>query len=206
MFRNESVICSRCLTHLPIRNSVAEQNHVLLRWFPDGDNVIAAYSFLYFRPKGICRNLIHHFKYSSQPDIGRLITEMFVRQLNESAELNDIDVVIPVPMNVLKIRQRGYNQSAVIADTIAKSLGIEHFSDALLKVQNISSQTKAGRHQRFEKIAMAYKLADNVSLLGRRVLLVDDVLTTGATLRACANALRHAQPEYIKVLTLARTA
>jgi len=146
---------------------------------------------LFFSEVGIVKNLIHNLKYRNQEQIGGFLGDWYGQILRE-AHLGDvIEAVIPVPLHKKRLRQRGYNQVALFAKRIAFHLCAEYVDDVLVKTQNTKTQTRKGRTARWRGNRALFTLTDASVLEHKNVLLVDDVITTGATMERCAQALQQ---------------
>ncbi|MFZ4544569.1 MAG: ComF family protein [Saprospiraceae bacterium] len=157
-----------------------------------------------FTKGGHAQALIHALKYEGKKEIATAIGENYGKKLNNSNYYKNIDLIIPVPMHVTKVRVRGYNQAEVFAKGLSISMNIPIFANALLKVRKTSSQTAKNRFSRLENVTEVFQIGKNAALLKHKhILLVDDVLTTGATLEACAIELQRIEGVQISVATIA---
>jgi competence protein ComFC len=151
---------------------------------------------------GPIRNAIHQLKYKRNIALG----EIFGRQLIECVRQCkwNIDIVVPVPLGIARLAERGYNQAALLARPLALGIGLSYRPNGLGRVRETSSQVDLNVRQRKENVAGAFRAMQS-QVKGQAVLLVDDVATTGSTLDACASALREAGAISVYALTLART-
>lgn len=147
---------------------------------------------MYYAETGIVRNIIHYLKYKNQPEIGRFLGEWYGQLLKEQGLGDKVDIVIPVPLHKKKLRVRGYNQVELFARSIAEKLNCEYCDSALVKTSHSSSQTRKNRWFRSLGGDQAFVLAEPELLTGKNILLLDDVITTGATMEACVRALKTA--------------
>jgi ComF family protein len=143
------------------------------------------YVLLYFSKGGKVQNLMHRFKYRNMPGIGNKLGSIAGRQLTAGQLPEPIDVIVPVPLHPKKLRQRGYNQSARFAQGLSDQLGIPVDTDSLVRIKHTDTQTKRSRFSRYENMREVFSVIDPEKFKGRHVLLVDDIITTGATLEAC---------------------
>lgn len=144
-------------------------------------------------------------KYKNQEQIGGFFGEWYGTHLSENGQLSHIDAVVPVPLHPKKLKKRGYNQVALFAKTIAEKIGAEYCDDWLIKTLNTKTQTKKGRQGRWESSKDAFALNASNSRGFRHILLVDDVITTGATIESCAQTLLQQKNVEVSVLSIAMT-
>jgi competence protein ComFC len=152
--------------------------------------------------EGKIRELIHRFKYGKQKHLVHALAEMMTDKLN-AEELTDIDRVIPVPLHKERQKERGFNQSEMLARYIAGAMGWKLDKKSLLRNKNTHFQSELTKEERKQNVQNAFSLNTNVSFEGEKILIVDDVYTTGSTLNACAKELSKANPEEIYVISLA---
>jgi len=161
----------------------------------------AAYS-VYNRGSRI-RKLIHLLKYSGRKDIGIMLGRLYGSVLAESGFTDGIDMIIPVPLDPVRERRRGFNQSKCIAEGIASHCCLPVRSDILRRTGRSGSQTKRGRYERWENVEGLFTVTRPREIAGRHLLLVDDVITTGSTVEACVTALQSAGGVRVSVAALA---
>lgn len=146
--------------------------------------------------------LLHALKYRNRPDIGILLGTWMYEELAQDHWFEGIDFIVPVPLHHKKEKKRGYNQAAVIGRGISKAGGIPMYERLLLRSVNSGSQTRLSRIARWENAGKAFSIQEPEMVKGKHVLLVDDVITTGATLEACADKL-HAAGAKVSALSVA---
>jgi len=210
---NEKCICLYCRYHLPETNFHKELNNPVYKIFWGRANIHAAASYYYFFKKGKVQNLIHQLKYKGHKEIGLAIGKMYGNKLKASTLFKDVDVIIPVPLHPKKQKRRGYNQSESFARGIAlayrgKSQVSMVSTGVLYRDINAETQTRKGRFQRWQNVEKTFKIHPHDTfgpLRGSHILLVDDVLTTGSTLDACANALLKILDTKVSIATIAYT-
>lgn len=165
-----------------------------------------ATSFLFFTQESLTQQLIHQLKYQGQTAIGLFLGLIFGEELARSNWLQDIELVLPVPLHRKKQRLRGYNQSLLIAQGIGKNTcnqNQNHLLPVLIKSKNTVSQTKKNSLERLNNVKDVFQIQQPELIRGRNILLIDDVLTTGATMESCALEVLKAKPRSISLATLA---
>src|SRR5690554_3426324 len=189
LYRGEEHICTVCRNHLPLTEYNFNAENPVDGIFYGRINIIKASSFLFFTEKGIVKNLIHYLKYRNQEQIGSFLGNWYGQQLRDNNFLTGLDYVIPVPLHPAKLRKRGYNQVALFARAIAEHLNAQYLDHILIKTANTKTQTKKTRLLRWQDKQDLYILTDPEILIDKKILLLDDVITTGATMETCATAL-----------------
>lgn len=203
LYKNESVICTRCLYQLPYTNFHHDRENRVAKQFYGRIPFISATSFLYFTKGSKVRTLIHHLKYNNKPEVGIKLGEMLGLALKDVPEYQDVDLIVPVPLHPKRLKKRGYNQSECIAIGLSNKLGVPYNTTCLLRSVATETQTHKSRFDRFENMKDVFLLKDAGSVTGKHILLVDDVLTTGATIEACALQLLQAEEVRISIATIA---
>ena len=148
--------------------------------------------------EGDFRQAILDFKYRGQPWMAQALAELLLPLVPEEAEL-----LLPVPLHPNRLEQRGFNQSALIAQVLAERTGLAAAEQVLLRTADTPHQTGLSRAKRQQNLQHAFAVADSAPILGRHVLVIDDVLTTGATIMQCAKVLHQAGAQQVSALTIA---
>ncbi|MDH5598412.1 MAG: phosphoribosyltransferase family protein [Cyclobacteriaceae bacterium] len=161
-----------------------------------------AFSLLHFKKKGLVQNLLHELKYHKNEDIGLSLGARLGMIIQKSIR-GTYDYLMPVPIHPVKLKKRGYNQSEIIAKGLATKLNTEINSAHLIRKFEGKSQTKKGRIDRWKNVYNQFQLNDAQIIKGKKILLVDDVMTTGATLEACGDLLIRAGIKELSVAVLA---
>jgi len=205
LYKYEKCLCTYCRYHLPLTNfHLKEENPVSrLFWGRVQLNAAAAY---YFYNKGTkVQHLIHQLKYKGHKDIGVYIGKLYGKELRKTALFSTVDFVIPVPLHRKREQKRGYNQSLVFAQGIAESLNAKCDNKTLVRIYSSETQTKKSRFARWENVKEIFSITDKTTFADKHVLIVDDVITTGATIEACAQTLKDIEGITISVAALACT-
>lgn len=202
---NESYICTTCRHQLPLTNFHLENNDALKNVFFGRVKLEQATALLHFSKKGIVQQLMHNLKYRGHQDVGLFLGKWLGEELKIIEAYQCIDVVIPVPLHRSKLRHRGYNQVTKFGQEIAKALNVEFNTDVLQKTMATKTQVFKDRFLRTSGNSATFTISENQTLKGKHILLVDDIVTTGATIESCANALLKIQGVKISVATMSIT-
>ncbi|NDW17730.1 ComF family protein [Dysgonomonas sp. 216] len=198
LIRGEKYICLSCLSDLPETDFHLLKDNKIEELFAGRFNFCRIASFAYFVKGGSVQTLIHELKYNNNPDLGCYLGELCGSKLQGSTFLNDIDYLVPVPLHPNRMKLRGYNQAEKIAEGIATQTGISVCSGNLKRVVDNTSQTKQSKFDRIVNTEGIFEAENPHLFSGKHLLLIDDVLTTGATSESCVKALIEAN-EDIKV-------
>ena len=164
----------------------------------------STYSLLYFEKENSTQEILHGIKYQNKKNLAREMGKRIGTNLLKIESFKKLDCLIPIPLHTKKEYQRGYNQSLLIAEGISKNCNIPYLEKAIIRIKHGESQTKKGRIKRWENVQNTFKI--NASLLQnfKHIALVDDVITTGATLEACITEIQSTYPTLkISVISLA---
>lgn len=200
---HEKVICTDCQYNLPQTNFHLVNDNIVARQFWGKINLEGAYSLYYFTKGGKVQNLMHHFKYKDMPQIGNALGKIAGLQLATNATFAAVDYIVPVPLHKSRLKERGYNQSACFAEGLAEKLKARVEEDNLIRVRATQTQTHRSRFERFENMQEVFAVKDKQKLKGKHVLLVDDIVTTGSTLEACALPLLEIEGLKLSIATIA---
>ena len=202
LINQEENICIQCLYYMPKTRFHNDQANLVAQMFWGRTNVENATSMFYFNKGGHYQQLLHQLKYKGKAEIGEELGSIFGHEL-KSTTFKNVDAIIPVPLHEKKYKQRGYNQSEAIAKGLSYSLNKPVICDVLKRVRANDSQTKKAKYQRWENVKNIFSLKNIESLKGRHVLLVDDIITTGATLESCVHELLKIEGVKVSIATLA---
>jgi ComF family protein len=211
-------LCLACMANAPVRDEYmcmacqvdlpyTHQHHQLNNTFTDRlwgrFPLHTASSQLLMIKGGITENIIYNIKYKNATALATSLGRSYGRQLSKSALYQDVDLIIPVPIHRSKLKTRGYNQSAMYAEGLAESMKLPMLENALKKLRNTTSQTRKSRMERLINVEGEYAVRNTELLAGKHVLLVDDVMTTGATLESCALEILKVAGTRVSIVTIA---
>ncbi|MBC7568019.1 MAG: ComF family protein [Pedobacter sp.] len=185
IYYGESMICTSCLFEIPYTDDHLNPDNRVAKQFWARIQFDGAMALLHFKKGNRVQSMLHQLKYKGKTELGQLLGKMIGDKLLLSTQFKEIDLIIPVPMHRKKLYQRGYNQSLCITEGIAQVLGCPVNDKALLKVKETATQTHKGRLSRNENMTRVFEVFQLAELQGKHILLVDDVITTGATIEAC---------------------
>ena len=203
LFKNEVCICTRCLFHLPKTDFHLEKNNPVSILFWGRVKINYAASYYTFSKGSQFQSLIHKLKYHNKQEIGIALGKHFGESLKKSDFFKDIDFIIPVPLHPKKEKIRGYNQANLVAIGLSKSMHKPVVNENLVRTVHTDSQTRKNKLERWENVESIFELNDLAALENKHILLVDDVVTTGATLESCAHAILKAEGAQVSIATLA---
>lgn len=203
LYRGEAQLCTQCLYQLPYTDHHLHSENIAARQFWGRLPCNAVMSLLYFKKGSRTQQIIHCLKYKGRKDLGVTLGNMIASKLLLNPTYSDIDLIIPVPLHPSRERKRGYNQSMSIAEGIAAILHKPINTSCLLRNKRTTTQTKKGRNNRFENMESVFSITKNEWIEGKHILLVDDVMTTGATLEACGIILIKAKISKLSIATIA---
>lgn len=201
--KSESILCFICENNLPKTYFEKDAENVVFKRMYGRIPIQQATSFLYFDKGGLVQHLMHQLKYNDKKEIGLYLGKLLGQQLMQHSAYFNIDMIIPVPLHEKKLYQRGYNQSELFAKGIAEAMNKSLATDIISRIDYTQSQTGKNKFERWENVKDAFRLNNAELIKGKQVLLVDDVITTGATLEACAQHLMNEEDVKISVATIA---
>lgn len=192
---NDDILCPGCMADMPLTHFWREKDNPVADKFAGHIPFVNACAMIYFVHGSRFRNLIHSFKYRGEWRYARRMGELLGGYLAGSGLYDDIDAVVPIPLHPLKRLRRGYNQSEYIARGMASALGAEVDTRSVVRRVHNKSQARRSRSQRWDNAAGVFAVRRPGRLAGRHILLVDDVVTTGATVVSCAETIVKAVPD-----------
>lgn len=199
----EETLCSKCYLHLP-RTDFGHDlyENVMAKLFWGQMAIEKATALFYYEPHAETAQILYEMKYKNHPEIGVVMGRMMAKELMRSGLFEGIDAIVPVPLARKRERQRGYNQSLELAKGVSEVTGLPIANKVVRRTKFVGSQTQRGRWERNENVEDVFELVDSDSISGKHLLLIDDVVTTGATIIACAQEMRKASNVKFSVLAL----
>lgn len=203
LVKGEESICFYCQAKLPRTTMHDERGNSLERLFWGRSDIFAATAFLKMPKNGMVHMLIHELKYRENKNVGVRLGKLFGNELTKSSTMNQFDVILPVPLHPKRLYTRGYNQCDCIVNGLEQTLEAAASYDNLMRIKYNDSQTRMARYDRWKNVETIFSIKDPEVLKGKRVLLIDDVITTGSTIEACANILTKIEGVTLSVAAIA---
>lgn len=186
---SESQLCIKCIHQLPFTSFEKHNGNPIEKMLSGRIAFNHATSLLYFTKESLIQRLMHEFKYRSNKDLGRQLGAMMGSHLKESSKFNNAEALIPLPLFENKEYTRGFNQSKILCEGISEVMKVEIINDAIIRPVATETQTKKGRVERWRNMEGKFRVISNSQIKDKHILLIDDVITTGATIEACAGEL-----------------
>lgn len=200
---HERALCPACAMDLPLARFHDDPENPVERAFHGKAPVQCASAFLRFSKHGPTQRLLHRLKYKGDEDVGLELGRRMADDAMTARRFAAVDTVLPIPLHPAKERMRGYNQSALLVKGMLEAWPLQAPEHALVRNRRTPSQTRRGRLDRWANVGSAFEVGDPEVLRGRHVLIVDDVITTGATIEACIRVLRTVPDVRVSVLACA---
>ncbi len=196
-------ICTECAATLPLSHFHKEKENPFTEKFWGRIDLHTGAAMYLFTKQSRVAHLIHNFKYNGKKEIGILLGNRYGHALKREPHFQEVDCIVPVPLHWRKERGRGYNQSEMFGNGLSESMDIPCIKDGLERLSFTDSQTKKTRMDRLANMDGVFKVKKPKRLEGKHILLVDDVLTTGATLEVCAAELLKVKGVKVSMVTIA---
>lgn len=198
----DQFLCARCISELPYTEFATLSENPVEKIFYGRASIVAATSLFFFTPASVVQQLIHLIKYKGQKKLAVYLGKMMAREIRQAPRFAGLDLVIPLPLFRSREKIRGYNQAALLAQGISEVLEIPCDQTIITRNKASSTQTRKSREERWKNVDGLFTITGDPGK-NRHILLVDDVITTGATLDACANTLLDLEGTRVSIMTLA---
>lgn len=195
-------LCPKCLYNLPKTRTHELEVPLFKEKFEGLVQLRDILVYIHFHKNGLTQKVLHELKYGNMPDVGEMMGKRYAYDLLHAGLGNAFDLIVPVPLHPKRLKQRGYNQSEYFGKGLSIVLGIPMNTSDLIKVKHIDSQTKKNKLNRIKRVEGVFDVVDNNALRNKRILLVDDLLTTGSTLVACLEVLGNCEPKSMSIATI----
>lgn len=202
---NEQVLCLHCSHHLPFTNFHLHDNNPIEKIFWGRIPVTNAASLFYFNKDSLLQHIVHQLKYKGNKELGLFIGRKMGEVLKQSSRFNNIDALVPLPLYAAREHKRGYNQAFILCRGMADVLQLPILQNAIRRSSFSETQTHKNRIERWQNMQGRFELLNANAIANKHILLVDDVITTGATLEACGEQLLTAPGTRLSIITMAYT-
>jgi ComF family protein len=202
---SDDQICISCFHRLPVTEFHRHNSNPVEKIFWGRVPIRSACSYLYFTSQSIVQHLMHELKYNGNREVGVFLGKQIGLSFEETDRFSAIEGIIPLPLHPKRQKQRGYNQAGAIAEGISAILGVELLENVIIRNTETRTQTKKSRVERWQNIDGKFRIVDPERLKGKNILLIDDVITTGATLESCAQEILTGTAASVSIATLAYT-
>lgn len=205
ILHDEQLLCAACSNSLPETNYLSTAGNPLEKMFYGRLRIAKAGAGWYFTKESLVQHLIHQLKYKGNKDIGTYLGKLLGHQIRLSGRFEEVDALVPLPLNPKREFKRGYNQSAVICEGIAEVWQKPILKDAVTRTIFTETQTHQDRVHRWENMDGVFQVSNETAIKGKHLLLVDDIVTTGATLEACGASILRVDGTRLSLVTVACT-
>jgi ComF family protein len=205
LLEEKALFCVYCLSSMPLTGFEQYASNPVEKIFWGRAEIRAASALLYFTKNSAVQQSLHRFKYKGRKEIGIYFGKRIGHALENSGRFQTCQLILPLPLFPSREKERGYNQATILSEGISSVMHIPLITDALVRVTGTATQTHKNRIERWQNMADKFLVKNEVQLLGRHILLVDDIITTGATLEACAQILLRLNGVTLSIATLAHS-
>ena len=203
LLSKQELLCIKCLYKLPHTHFEKFEGNPVEKIFTGRFHLKAGHSEFYFAKNQLIQELIHQLKYKDNKEIGFYLGAMMGKNILQSARFSDIDYIIPLPLYADKEFKRGYNQAEIICSGMSSVMNVSVLTKNVIRQKFTETQTRKHRTERWENVEESFAVKNPGALNGKNILLIDDVITTGATLEACAQTMLKIPGINISLATLA---
>jgi ComF family protein len=203
LLKQECHICTTCLYNMPRTNFHLDHDNFMAQIFWGRVEIENAAALYYFEKASKCRTVLHQIKYRGNKELAFYLGTIYGSELSRAGMFTGTDAIIPVPLHLSREKKRGFNQSEWFARGLAEILGKPVFNQVLIRYVGTDTQTRKSRIERWDNVSDSFRVNDGTCIENKHILLIDDVVTTGATLESCARALLERPGVKVSILTLA---
>jgi len=202
LVQGEKILCTNCWSELPYVYINKIDNNEIIDLIAGRIPVVNAFSLFYYIKDNKFQNIVKELKYKGKKHIGYEFGKIIGRKI-KGTSFEDIDIIIPVPLHKRRLKQRGFNQSEIIAQGISEIINKPVATNIIERIEFINSQTQKSKYDRWLNVEGKFKIVDTNILNEKHIMLVDDVITTGATLESISDEiLKHSNSNKISIVTL----
>jgi ComF family protein len=198
----EEFICTSCFYKLPKTDYHNFPNNALYKAFYGRVEIQAGAAFCYYTKGSVLQDLVYEVKYKGKKELGVRLGGWYGQELKGVSPFSELDYIVPVPLHPKKLKRRGYNQSACFAEGLSQVMKVPVLVNGLKRIKDTETQTNKSRFSRWENVKDVFEAENKELLQGKNVLIVDDIITTGATMEACIHALNAAQVKSVSVASI----
>lgn len=202
VLNRHNLICIRCMDAMPQTHFELHADNPIEKIFWGRLTIEKASSQYYFTKDSLMQRLMQQIKYKNNKELCIYLGRLMGHQLIQSNRFTDIDALVPLPLHPEKEKRRGYNQAELLCIGMAEAMYLPVFTNAVIRTEHTESQTKKGRVDRWLNMENKFEISDKESLKNKHLLLVDDVITTGATLEACGSSILNMSNSRLSIATL----
>lgn len=200
----KEMLCLKCLAHLPYTQFESLQGNIVEKIFYGRVKIESAFSLLYFSRHQLVQRLIHQFKYGGNKKLGEFLGQLMGFALQKNSRFDTLNILIPLPLHADKEFKRGFNQAEILCKGIQQVTGLPIAENiSVTREKFTETQTKKHRAERWQNVENSFAVHNPGLLINTHALIVDDVVTTGATLESCAMAMQHIDGIKVSIATLA---
>lgn len=203
LVHGETLLCTICLSSFPETNSHRSIDNVVTHHFTSKAPIAYGFALYTLRKKSHLEQALFAMKYKNQPQIGALLGQRYGHILQQAPMIEKIEAIVAIPLHPKKFKERGYNQSDAFAQGLSISLNIPLYARCIERVRHTPSQTTKNKIERITNLQGAFEVTRADLLQDKHLLLVDDILTTGATLSSCTDTLLAAGARQVSIATIA---
>jgi ComF family protein len=203
LLHEKNLLCLKCIDNLPHTNFAQHANNPVEKIFWGRLTITASHSEFYFSKESLIQHLIHQLKYKNNKEIGVYLGELMGKSLLNSNRFQTVDYLIPLPLYPDKEHKRGYNQATIICNGISSVMNIPVLKNNIIRQRFTETQTRKHRTERWENVEGSFVVKNADAIKGKHLLLIDDVITTGATLESCGQAIMKTEDVKLSIATLA---